>query len=428
MRRDLTDAFLRTLKPPTSGRIEVWDARTRGLHLRVAATGAMTWALRTRTADGKQTRIKLGTYPAFGIAAARKAAIAALAEVHRGADPVAQKRTARAKREAERAEPTVAQRWQEWADVASRTALRGRGWSAAHAERVDRTLRLVVGPALGKRPLRHTTREEWTRLIASAHRTRGPAAAGNIARVVARFLTFAEAGGWIEHAPLPRRAATTLAPPVASRARVLTDDELARVWRAAETLAPKPRAFARLLILTAARRSEVADIALGEIDREAALWTIPATRSKNRRPHVVPLGGLALAELRAVWPDDASDLAPEHRLLGRIRGSGLSGFSKIKAALDRASGVTGWCWHDLRRTARTGMARLGVSREAAEAALAHVSGRSGLVGIYDRHDYQREAIAALTTWQAFVAGLVGDGAEVVALAARRRAATPADAG
>ncbi|WP_337876883.1 integrase arm-type DNA-binding domain-containing protein [Elioraea sp.] len=420
--RTLTDTFLRTLKPPATGRIELRDARVRGLVLRLTASGTATWSVRALARDGRHTRVSLGDYPALSLSDARKAALDAIASLQRGADPIADKRAARARRRAEAAEPTVAQRWQEWAEVASRTALRGRGWSAAHAERVARTLRLVVGPALGKRPLRHTTREQWTRLVSDAHRTRGPAAAGNIARVVARFLTYAETSGWIDHSPLPRRAAAALAPPVASRERVLTDDEIARIWHAAGRLAPKPRAFVRLLILTAARRSEVADLALGEVDREAGLWTIPATRAKNRRPHAVPLGDLALAELRAVWPDDERDLAAEHRLLGRVRGSGLSGFSKIKAALDRASSVTGWRWHDLRRTARTGMARLGVSREAAEAALAHVAGRAGLIGVYDRHDYRAEALVALRTWQAYVAGLVAEAAPVVPLAARRREA------
>ncbi|WP_019013165.1 tyrosine-type recombinase/integrase [Elioraea tepidiphila] len=419
MQRDLTDAFLRSLRPPASGRIEAWDTRVRGLHLRMTATGAASWAVRANGADGRRHRVTLGPYPALPLAKARQKALETLAALAQGQNPVAERRQARERRRAEAVAPTVAARWQEWADIASRTALRGRGWSDAHRERVDRTLRLIVGPALGKRALRDITRADWTGLIATAHRERGPAAAGNTARVIGAFLSFAETSGWIDASPLPRRAATRLAPPVAARARSLSDDELRRVWRAADALGPKPRAFVRLLIVTACRRSEVAGLRLGEVDREAGLWTIPAARAKNRAAHAVPLGPLALAALAEVWPQDAAELAPDHALLGHVRGSALSGFSKIKARLDRASGVTDWTWHDLRRTARTGMSRLGVSREAAEAALAHISGRGGLVGVYDRHDYAREAAEALRTWQAFVAGLVGQGAEVVALAERR---------
>lgn len=298
--------------------------------------------------------------------------------------------------------------------------MKGRGWSDAHVERVAWMHKKVVAPALGKRPLAETARADWTGLVGEAHK-RGPAAAGNLLRIVSAFLNYAEAAGWIDAPLLPRKAGK-LAPPVAARDRVLTDDELKRVWHGAGLLSPKARTFARLLILTAARRGEVAGIALGEVDRAAGLWTLPAPRTKNRAAHVIPLGALALTALSDVWPEDADELDADYRLLGKMNDSALSGFSKIKAALDAASGVAEWDWHDLRRTARTGMARLGVAREAAEAALNHVTGRSGLVGVYDRHDYRPEALAALRVWQAHVAGLIGHGAEIVPLAERRRVA------
>jgi integrase len=282
--------------------------------------------------------------------------------------------------------------------------MKGRGWSVAHTDRVAWMLDKVVAPAMGKRPLAETTRADWTTLVSEAHQ-RGPAAAGNFLRIAAAFLNHAEAAGWVAGALLPRKA-SKLAPPVAARERTLSDDELARVWKATTTLTPKPRVFARLLIMTAARRGEVADIALGEVDRTAGLWTLPAPRTKNRSAHVVPLDRLAVEALSEIWPDDAAELDAGFRLLGRARSSGLSGFSKIKASLDKASGVTGWDWHDLRRTARTGLSRLGVPREAAEAALNHVSGRAGLVGVYDRHEYREEALSALRRWQEHVAGLV----------------------
>jgi hypothetical protein len=89
--------------------------------------------------------------------------------------------------------------------------------------------------------------------------------------------------------------------------------------------------------------------------------------------------------------------------------------------VDAASGVTGWRWHDLRRTARTGLSRLGVPPAHAEAALNHVSHRTPLEKIYDHHDYRPEILAALRLWQGHVAGLVGATAEAVALAELRGA-------
>jgi hypothetical protein len=130
-------------------------------------------------------------------------------------------------------------------------------------------------------------------------------------------------------------------------------------------------------------------------------------RTKNGTPHTVPLCPLAVAELAAVWPPEQGGRAAQRRrLLGAINGGGLRGFSKLKARLDALSGVTGWRWHDLRRTARTGMTRLGVPRDHAEAAINHVSGRSALERTYDRHDYAGEIVSALGRWQTHVAGLV----------------------
>ncbi len=429
MQRDLTDAFLRTLKPPRSGRLEVWDARVRGLHLRLTPAGAATWALRTRVADGRQTRVKLGTYPAFGIAAARKAALGTLAEVHRGADPVTQKRQARARRRAEAAEPTVAERLAAWQEA--RATDPARPWSDAHARTVARAVKADILPALGKRRMVDTTRADWVRLVEAKRKAGAPAMAALLYRIVSAFLSHAEAAGWIDTPILPRRGAVKLAPPPAPRARVLTDDELRLLWRVSAAEPPKPRAFVRLLILTAGRVAEVAGITAGEVDCERGVWTIPASRAKNRRAHAIPLGDLALAELRAVWPAD--DPGDGHCLLGRWPGTPMAGFSKLKARLDdRVAALAAeaglaapppWRWHDLRRSARTGMARLGVPNDHAEAALNHVSGRPALARIYDRHDYGAEALAALRAWQGFVAGLVAEAAPVVPLAARRRATT-----
>jgi integrase len=420
----LSDAWLRALAPPEAGRIEVRDLGCPGLTLRVTAGGATTWSARGVLPDGRHGRVTLGAYPAVGLAEARKRAGASRAAIQTGADPVAEKRAQRAAAEARRRAPTVADRWAQWAEVAGRSAMRGRGWSDAHAARVQWMLDRVVAPKLGKRPLAETKRGDWTALVAEAH-TRGPAAAGNFLRIAAAFLSHAEAAGWIAEPLLPRKA-SRLAPPVAARERTLSDAELARIWRGAETMAPKLRAFVRLLILTAARRAEVAGLALGEVAIEEALWRIAPARMKARRAHVVPLSPLALGELAAVWPNDAAERDGGFCLLGRNGSAPFSGFSKLKADLDKRSGVTGWGWHDLRRTARTGMAALGVPREHAEAALAHVSGRSGLVGVYDRHGYDAEGVAALFRWQERVAEIVKQAeaeakAEAVVVPMRRRA-------
>jgi integrase len=455
MKRDLNDAWLRAVKPPASGRLEVVDARTPGLVFRLTSAGAASWVFRGRTKDARQTRITLGRYlpgakdAGMSLGEARAAAKDAAADLRKGADPVAEKRAARAARlvreaaEARaRAEAeamgggplpgSVAARLAEW------QASRAGEWSPRYVAEVKRIAERAIIPALGSRLLTETTRADWTGLIADWRRNvakpkpppragekgkpgaspqDGSGAAAFLYRTVSAFLNFAEVQGWIAAPLLPRKGASLIAPAPAARARVLTDAELAAVWKAADRESPKLRAFVRLLILTGARELEVADVAAGELDLAAGRWTIPGERTKNRIGYTLPLSPLALAVLRAVWP--AEEPAADHRLLGRATGSGFRGFGKLKARMDAATKVAGWRWHDLRRTARTGMTRLGVPRDHAEAAINHVSGRTKLERTYDRHDYAPEVIAALTLWQGHVAGLVGQAAEVVSLADRQ---------
>jgi integrase len=372
----------------------------------------------------------------MGIAKARKEAKAAIAAVQSGGDPVAEKRRAREVRRLQQAERrgagTVASRLAEW--QASRKADPAGPWSPKYAAEVKRVCDQAIVPKLGDRVLVQTRREDWTRLIAgwraAAARPKakpkpgetgksgapgrdGAGAAAFLYRTVSAFLNFAEVQGWIPAPLLPRRGAGVIAPPPPARERVLTDAELLAVWRAADREPPKLRAFVRLLILTGAREAEVADIAAGELNLEAARWAIPGRRTKNGVGYVLPLSALALAELRAVLPNEEPEAC--HRLLGRDGGSGFKGFGRLKTRMDLAAKVPAWRWHDLRRTVRTGMARLGVSPDHAEAAINHVSHRTKLERTYDRHDYAPEVLVALALWQAHVASLVREAAEVVRL-------------
>jgi integrase len=429
MKRELNDAWLRSVKPPATGRLEIRDTEVVGLVLRVTPNGAMTWSARTRTNDGKQTRPKLGSYPALGLAAARKAARLAIGGILGGADPVKAKQEAREARRHRLAEATVAERLADW--QATRTNNPDKPWSNRYATEVERICQHDLRPRLGKRPLSDTTRVDWTSLVADKRKS-APAMAASLYRVVSSFLNHAEAEGWIAAPLLPRKGAAKLAPLVKPRARVLSDAELVELWRATEAEAPKARAFVRLLVLTAAREVEVAGMMTGELNPAAGRWNLPGARCKNGQSYTVPLGPLALAEVAAVWPTPADEPDDEWCLLGKMRDSGFSGFSRLKARIDatiaagRAAGpddtaMPGWRWHDLRRTARTGMTKLGVRRDHAEAAINHISGMTKLERTYEVYDFAEEIVAALHRWQAHVAGLVTaqPTAEVVTLTGHR---------
>ena len=403
MRYKLNDAFLRAVKPPASGRLEYWD-ETPGqppLCFRVQHTGHQSWSTKARTAGGKQTRPMLGVYPMVGLAEARRRAIQALAEIARGGDPVNAKREARVAHAARLAQPTVAARWDEW------RAAKAASWSDRYTREVERIGLRDVIPALGKRFLIETPRSDWTDLIAKKARLR-PGMGAALYRTCSAFLNHSEASGWVPLPVLPRKGAQVLAPGLAPRQRVLTDEELRAVWEAAGRFQPKSGALVRLLILSAARLDEVAGMRAGEVDREAARWSIPGTRTKNGRGIVLPLGDLAREEIAAVWPEHGAPAGDDWGLLGQIRGSAYSGFSKLKTRIDQASSVTDWRFHDLRRTCRSKLPQLGISRDDAEALLNHISHRSALERTYNTYSFADEIIAASLRWQDYVATLVGE--------------------
>jgi integrase len=285
-------------------------------------------------------------------------------------------------------------------------------------EEYERLVRVEVIPALGDKVLAQTSRSDWMDAIAKVAQ-RSPGVGVNLYRMCSSFLNHSEAMGWIDHTPLPRKGMRIAAPPPASRKRFLTDQELKAVWDAAETQVPKSRCFLRMLILTGARESEVAGVSIGELDLDAGLWSIPANRSKNKIGYTLPLSPVLISDLRAVMPNH--DAGPTYKLLGHIKGSGMVSFSRLKRAIDRESGVRNWRLHDLRRTCRTGLAKLGISDEIAERCINHVSGDQ-MVGIYNQHRYAEEIVAALGRWQAHVMDLVSGPATAEVVPLRRKRA------
>jgi len=151
----------------------------------------------------------------------------------------------------------------------------------------------------------------------------------------------------------------------------------------------------RLLLLTAQRCSEVCGMAWDEINEREALWTIPAVRTKNNRQHAVPLTPSVLALIASI-PRTTSPL------VFPARGKPFqpyAGYAKSKKAIDTAAQLSGWTLHDLRRTAATGMAKLGVAPHVVERILNHTSGTfAGVAGVYNRFQYLDEMREALVSW------------------------------
>jgi integrase len=179
-----------------------------------------------------------------------------------------------------------------------------------------------------------------------------------------------------------------------SRDRVLSDDELRKVWKATEELGSPFGNIIQLLILTGQRRDEVGAMEWSEIDLEKGLWTLPRGRVKNDSGHEVPLSPTAVRIIQKLRHISGS------KFVFTTNGKApVSGYTKAKNAIVEKSGVHEWRIHDLRRTVATGLARLGIALPVIERILNHVSGSfGGIVGVYQRHDYAAEKRAALDSW------------------------------
>jgi integrase len=190
------------------------------------------------------------------------------------------------------------------------------------------------------------------------------------------------------------------------RDRVLTNDELAAIWRTCQD-----NAFGRivkLLILTGQRRDEVGGLVRSEVDPAGAKWNLPSHRTKNGQPHEVPLSATALSIVTAAMSE-----TDQSGLFGPS-GSPFTGWSSAKTAFDRRLEEAGykiesWRLHDLRRTAATRLADLGTLPHVIEAVLNHMSGhKAGVAGIYNRATYAKEKREALDAWAEHLSKLVGN--------------------
>jgi integrase len=362
----------------------VFDDEQRGLGVRVTASGSKTY-LAQYNWHGQKRRIPLGNCSALSLAKARDAVRAIMGDVAKGKDPAAERKQAakEARLKAAHEALTFDALLSDW------QALHLAAKRPRYAAEAVRALRNAFRRHLDL-PAASLSRSTVVKTLDALSRKGSASMAARTAAYGKAAYGWAIKRGTVSDNPFARV-------PVAAterRERVLTDDELAAVWRV--TGFPGPfNGIIRVLILTGQRREEVAGMTWAELSGDLSTWTIPASRAKNGATHIVPLNATAQDLLRG--KPQASEL-----IFPGLKGP-FNGFSKAKADLDERSGVTGWRLHDLRRTVATGLQRLGVRLEVTEQVLNHVSGsRTGIVGVYQRHDFAAEKRAALVAWGAHV--------------------------
>jgi integrase len=383
----------------------LWDRKLSGFGVKVTGSGAKSYFVQYRIGGrGASTnRCTIGTHGApWTPSDARTEADRILTLVKKGIDPQESKK-AKKRQAVDLAFDKYAKHF---LDQYGERAWGGK--TLADNKRYLTSPSSAAVTVLGKKPMPDIKRSDIASVFDQVP-AKQPGYARNLYSALRRLFTWAVERGDIDRSPFEGFKGPA---PVAGRDRVLNDDELRLVWLATAELGYPFGPLYRFLIATGQRREEVASLDWRELNRELRQWALPAARSKNNQAHIVPLNEIAVAELDGVA---GGEDWPARGLVFTTTGkTGVSGYSKAKSRLDAAMldlsardagegvetpEIAPWRIHDLRRTFATGMQRLGIRFEVTEAVLNHVSGaRSGVAGIYQRHDWRDEKRAALEAW------------------------------
>jgi integrase len=360
-----SDTKLRSLPSPTRGQTAYWDDKLPGFGIRVSQGGTKTFVLKH-----SNSLITIGKFGILSLAEARSEAKHLSAEFILGrvrppsiSFPAAVEEFLDEK--AARRRPITV------ADHKRHLGLLGFRGPLADVSQADLSRKLKPLP-----------RSEFNHRLSCAK----------------TFFTWAQKKRYISDNPTSGFTPHT----IASRSRVLTDEELKAVWIAAEQIGGHFGTIVKLLILTGMRRGECAALRKDYVVRPSqeiahACIRLPATLTKNGRDHMFPIGAFALSALAdTLAKDDASLLFPAR---GKSE-TPFNGWSKCKTALDKLANIAPWTLHDLRRTFATDLAQMGVAPHVVERLINHVTGSiAGVAAIYNRATYLNEMADAVQLWE-----------------------------
>jgi integrase len=387
--RILGATSLKGLATPPVGSVDYFDDATPGLSLRVTSTGVRTWTYFYRDQHRRQKRLSLGRYSAVSLADARELARETQLKVAKGRDPVREKQAARDVL-------TFGELAQRYIDDHAKP--NKRSWAED-----ERQLASSLLPKWKNRPASEITPEELLAMLNAKVRAGAPVAANRLRALVSRIYSFAAE---------QRLVAATANPVIGvkkptketTRDRVLTDDEIRRVWAACDTQNPYVCAWFRLRLVTAQRGGELLQMRWTDIDPNSHFWTIPAAYVKNALGHRVYLNETARdllksvpRALEAVWVFPKSfmgDYKHVGRRLAQATRANIVADPKAKGKARAKADIRG---HDLRRTAASLMASGGVPRFVISRVLNH-SDEKDITSIYDRYSYDAEKRAAMEFW------------------------------
>ena len=381
----LTKSAIDALPTPKSDTV-YWDAGFPGFGVKVTPKGRKVFIVlyRTAGAGSKLRKYTVGPYGHVTLHQARVAAQKVFAAKLEGRDLAAEKRESKRRVVADRVEDLLE-------NFIAQYLIQNRS-----AGEIARLLRREMGMAWNGKSIHEISKRDVVEVISAIEQRGAPIAANKTLKSIKTFLRWCVGRAVIDQSPAE---GVPLPAKEVARDRVLDDQELAQVILAARKMGGPYGGIVELLALTGQRRGEVAGLTWQELNLEQRLWTIPKSRTKNAKAHVVHLSEQSMAALRRA--DQRGSLV--FSLLGT---KPFQEFNKAKSLLDQLSGVREWRLHDLRRTSVSGMARLGVAPHVADKILNHQSGTiSGVAAVYQRHEFLAERRAALDLWGAHIGQL-----------------------
>ncbi|WP_019196490.1 tyrosine-type recombinase/integrase [Afipia birgiae] len=397
-----------------SGRYEIADSEQPGLRLIIQPSGVKSWAFRYERSDGTTKRVSLGRAAGPGaltLVQARNAANDANRQRTTGGDPADAKRAERAAQAARiKTAELEARRKDDTVEKVLARYYTDHVDGLKSGDEVKRVLNREM-KSWAKRRVDDIQRRDAIKLLDTL-KARAPVQSNRLRAYGRHFF------GWCiskELASINPFDGTKAAKEI-SRDRVLTDDELRLLLRAIDRLDWPRKHFVHMLLLSAQRLTEVKEMDWRELDLTSAtpMWTLPRSRSKNGRAHTVPLAPVAVSLLAGMdrLTDSTRVFAPfseSHAKLGVD--AAMLDIAREDAAARSAYDpdsvmLVPWGFHDLRRTAATTMARLGVDVVIVERILGHTM--RGVMAVYQRHTFDEEKRRGLTVWAGFLDGLTSE--------------------
>lgn len=394
-------------------RYEIADSKQPGLRLIIQPSGVKSWAFRYERSDGTTKRVTLGRAAGPGaltLAQARIAANDANRQRTTGGDPADAKRAERAAQTARiKAAEQEARRKDDTVEKVLGRYYTDHVDGLKSRDEVKRVLnRELKGWA--KRRVDEIQRRDAIKLL-DAVKARAPVQSNRLRAHGRHFFAWCIAKELTSINPFDG----TKAAKEVSRDRVLTDDELRLLLRTIAQLEWPRKQFVHVLLLSAQRLTEVKELEWQELDMtsDTPMWTLPRARSKNGRTHTVPLCP-AVVEVLATMDrlaDSPRVFAPFSESHAKARVDAAMLDIARTDAVERGEDpdsvmIAPWGFHDLRRTAVTTMARLGVDPTLADRVIGH--SQRGVMATYQRFDFTKERRHALTVWAEFLDGLTSE--------------------